>query len=242
IFGFSSALTYLPDDALTVAVLYNADGARPGMLGTGRLAQLLAAQAIGQPYPDKTPIAIDETTLRHYEGVYRIDAASARGLRVADARLTSQRTDGPTYGLLSVGRDSFAFEEGFSRVEFERDADGRVAAMRYFPEDEGDGEVVARSDEPLPPGREAIALPREALERITGTYTGSGMTLTVLLDGDTPRAQLAGQPAFEIFAESESKFFLKVVEATLEFAAGADPAAQVTLRQGGQELVFKRIR
>ncbi len=242
IFGFSSALTYLPDDGLTVAVLYNADGARPGMLGTGRLAQLLAAQAIGQPYPDKTPIEVDEATLRQYEGVYRIDAGDVRVLRVSDGRLTSQRTDGPTYVLLPVGRDSFAFEEGFSRMEFERDAQGAVAAMRYFPEDEGDGEVVARSDEPLPPGRKAIALPREALERIVGTYTGSGMTLTVLLDGDTPRAQLAGQPAFEIFAESESKFFLKVVEATLEFAPEPGEAAQVTLRQGGQALVFERAR
>lgn len=240
IFGFSSALTYLPGDGLTVAVLYNADGARPGMLGTGRIAQLLAAQAIGRPYPDKIPIEVDETTLREYEGVYRIDAASARVLRVSDGRLTSQRTDGPIYVLLPVGEDSFAFEEGFSRVEFERDANGRVAAMRYFPEDEGDGEVVARSDEPLPAAREEVALGQDALERVTGTYAGGGLRLRVFLDDGRPYAELAGQPALEIFAESDTMFFLKAVEATLEFSPEAGAARQVTLRQGGQQFVLER--
>ncbi|HRO28469.1 MAG TPA: hypothetical protein PLD19_13690, partial [Luteimonas sp.] len=107
-------------------------------------------------------------------------------------------------------------------------------------EDEGEGEVVPRSDEPLPSEREGIALPREALERIVGEYAFQGMALTVFLDGATPKAQLTGQPAFEIFAESASKFFYKVVDATLEFAPDTATAAQVTLRQAGHEMVFAR--
>src|SRR5690606_34067211 len=105
IFGFSSHLLYLPEDEVTVAVLYNADAGRPGMLGTGRLASLLAAQAIGRPYPAKTPIEVDEATLRQYEGVYRIDADATRVLRVVDGRLTSQRTGGQAYPLIPVAAD-----------------------------------------------------------------------------------------------------------------------------------------
>ena len=41
--------------------------------------------------------------------------------------------------------------------------------------------------------------------------------LSVTLDGNQLMAQLTGQPAFPIFAESETLFFYKVVEATLEF-------------------------
>ena len=242
IFGFSSYLGYLPDDALTVAVLYNADALRPGMLDTGRMAQLLAAQAIGRPYPAKVPIEVDAETLHGYAGVYRIDALTARVLRVDDGHLTSQRSGGLAYRLIPVAKDEFLFEEGFSRMVFERDDGGAVRAMRFFPEDEGEGERVARSDEPLPAARAAIELPRDALERIVGSYSGNGMNLTVLLDGDTPRAQLAGQPAFEIFAESASMFFLKVVDATLEFAPDTGETTQVTLRQGGQALVFERVR
>ena len=240
IFGFSASLLYLPEDEVSVAVLYNADAGRPGMLGTGRVAQLLAAYAMGRPYPEKRAIEVDEAMLRGYEGVYRIDKDGARVLRVAGGRLTSQRSGGHAYPLVPVGDDSFLFEEGFSRIVFERGADGAVVAMRFFPEDEGEGERIARSDEPLPTARTAIDLPRAALERIAGEYVFQGAVLTVFLDGDTPRAQLSGQPAFEIFAESASVFFLKVVDASLRFAPESGTPATVTLSQGGNETVFAR--
>jgi D-alanyl-D-alanine carboxypeptidase len=241
IFGFSTYLLYLPGHDTTVAVLYNADGGRPGMLGSGRFANFLAAQAIGKPYPDKTPIAVDEATLRQYEGVYRIDEGTTRVLRVANGRLTSQRVPGgQQLPLIPVARDAFVFEEGFSRMVFERDAGGAVSAMRFFQEDEGEGEVVARTDEPVPAGRAEVRLPREVLERLVGAYVRDEMVMTVFLDGDVPKAQLSGQPAFEIFAESPSRFFLKVVDATLEFAPEGDIPQTVTLRQGGAVLEFRR--
>lgn len=73
-----------------------------------------------------------------------------------------------------------------------------------------------------------------------GTYAKDGMRMTVSLDGDMPKAQLAGQPAFDIFAESPSRFFLKVVDATLVFAPESGRPDTATLHQGGQELVFTR--
>ncbi|WP_202845124.1 serine hydrolase [Luteimonas saliphila] len=240
IFGFSSYLLYLPGDDVTVAVLYNADAGRPGMLGTGRLANLLAAQAIGRPYPDKKAIEVEADALSHYEGVYRIDQDAVRVLRVKDGVLTSQRTGGLAHALIPVAKDTFLFEEGYSRIVFERDAAGEVAAMRFFPEDEGEGELVPRSGEPLPAARTGLQLSREALERIVGEYAIGSMVLKVFLDGDTPRTQLTGQPAFEIFAESPSKFFLTVVDATLVFAPETGAAETVTLRQGGRETVFAR--
>ncbi len=240
IFGFSTYLLYLPDEDVTVAVLYNADSGRPGMLGTGRIANLLAAHAIGKPYPDKNAIVVDQDMLKQYEGVYRLDKNAARVVRVVDGKLTSKRTGSEAYTLIPVAKDTFLFDEGFSRMVFERDAAGKVGAMRFFPEDEGEGEVVKRSDEPLPTERESVTLDKAVLERLVGKYAYQGMVMTVVLDGEKITAQLAGQPAFEIFAESSTRFFLKVVEASLEFAPGNAPAASVTLLQGGQTLEFKR--
>ena len=240
IFGFSTHLLYLPQSEVTVAVLYNADSGRPPGIGTDTAARLLAAKAIGRPYQEKKAIPIDAATLREYEGVYRIDKDAARVLRVVDGRLTSQRTASPAYVLVPVAKDSFLFEEGLSRMAFERDAAGKVVAMRMFPDDEGEGDVVKRSDEPMPVERTAIEVARPALERLVGRYAHQGMAMTVALEGDKLTTQLAGQPAFELFAESPTKFFLKVVEATLEFAPGDAPASTVTLRQGGQVIEFKR--
>jgi hypothetical protein len=54
-------------------------------------------------------------------------------------------------------------------------------------------------------------------------------------------AQLTGQPKFPIFAESDTLFFYKIVDATLEFqrdAAGA--ATGVRLKQGPIDQVLPR--
>ncbi len=240
IFGFSTFLLYLPEEDLTVAALYNADSGGPPGLGTDTLARMLAAHAIGKPYPEKKAIAVDAATLKQYEGVYRIDKDAARALRVVDGKLTSQRTGSPAYALIPIAKDVFLFDEGLSRMAFERDAAGGISAMRFFADDEGEGDVVKRSDEPLPTERDSIALPKPALERLVGKYAHQGMVMSVALQEDKLTTQLSGQPAFEIFAESPTKFFLKVVEASLEFTPGDAPASSVTLRQGGQVIEFKR--
>lgn len=238
--GFSAFLMYLPDSELSAAVLYNADSGRPGMLGTGRIAQQLLAHALGKPYPEKKAVSIDPETLKDYEGVYRIDAQTTRVIRVVDGKLTSQRSGSTAFALIPIGADTFLFDDNFSRIVFERDAEGKVTAMRFFPEDEGEGERVARSDEALPAERKAITLPPAAVERLVGDYTLEGATLKIFLEDGSLRAQLTGQPAFEIYAESATSFFLTVVDATLEFAPAEGAATQVTLKQGGQEMVFKR--
>jgi hypothetical protein len=54
--------------------------------------------------------------------------------------------------------------------------------------------------------------------------------------------QATGQPVIEIFAESETKFFLKVVDGQVEFVK--DAAGRVTgmvLTQNGRTIPGKRI-
>ena len=238
IHGFSSYLLYLPGSDTTAAVLYNADGARPGMQDTASIAKMLAAYAIGKPYPEKKGIAVDAVTLKQYEGMYRVDKDVARALRVVDGKLTSQRTGGQAFALLPVATDEFLFAEGFSRMLFERGTDGGIAAMRFFPDGDGAGVLAPRTDEAM---RVAVDLPAAALARIAGKYALEGATLTVTVDGAVAKAQLTGQPAFEIFAESASRFFLKLVDAVVVFAPEDGRPATVTLLQGGREMVFKRM-
>ena len=66
--------------------------------------------------------------------------------------------------------------------------------------------------------------------------------LTVTRDGSRRFVQLTGQPAFEIFAESEKKFFLKVVDAQLTFETDAqNTAVAVVLHQNGMDRRAPRI-
>lgn len=240
IFGFSTMLSYVPGADVSVVVLQNADGGRDGKDGPEELARRLTAVALGDPYPAPTPIAVEAEALKQLEGIYRLDANTARTLRVVDGKLTSLRTGGSVSALIPIGKDEFLYEDGFNRFRVERDLQGKATGMRFFAMGEGAGEIAARSGDPLPAQRKGIVLDSSAQERLIGDYHGMGETFRVFLEGGVLKAKLGGQPALQIHAESASKFFLTEVDAALEFAPAEGPAQTLTLRQGGQTIEFKR--
>lgn len=94
-----------------------------------------------------------------------------------------------------------------------------------------------------PAERTEIAVAPEVFDRYAGAYRlGSSTILTMSRDGSRFYTQLTGQPRIEVFAESERKFFLKVVDAQLTF--DVDPsgtATQVILHQNGIDQAAKRL-
>jgi serine-type D-Ala-D-Ala carboxypeptidase/endopeptidase len=84
-----------------------------------------------------------------------------------------------------------------------------------------------------------ITLDTKTYDRYVGQYQlGPNAIMTMSRDGDRFYSQLTNQPKVEIFPESESKFFLKVVDAQLTFNT---EATQVTLHQNGRDIVGKRM-
>ncbi len=57
------------------------------------------------------------------------------------------------------------------------------------------------------------------------------------LEGDQLITQITGQPKVPIFAESEMKFFPKVVDAEIEFFKNENgQVTHLVLRQGGHDI------
>ena len=85
--------------------------------------------------------------------------------------------------------------------------------------------------------RKEITLPVATLSKYVGTYElGPGASMMIRLVGDRLTTQLTGQQQFPIFAESETKFFLKVVEAQVEFFTDASGAVtHAVMYQNGRE-------
>ena len=80
--------------------------------------------------------------------------------------------------------------------------------------------------------RKDVTVPAATLSKYVGSYAiAPGAILTITLDGEQLLAQLTGQGKLQIFPQSETMFFLKVVDAQLEFAADA---SSVVLHQGGR--------
>lgn len=93
----------------------------------------------------------------------------------------------------------------------------------------------------------AVAAPVAVDAKILETYLGKyelapAFVVTVTKDGSHLYAQATGQSRFELFPESETKFYLKEVKAQVMFVK--NPSGQIdklVLYQNGQEVPGKRI-
>jgi hypothetical protein len=91
--------------------------------------------------------------------------------------------------------------------------------------------------------RKEIPLPVATLSKYAGTYeVAPGVNMVMRLDGDHLTTQLPGQPQFPVFPESETKFFLKVVDAQVEFFMDASGAVtHAVMYQNGRERKVPRL-
>ena len=91
---------------------------------------------------------------------------------------------------------------------------------------------------------DAMTLPAEVLERYVGTYQiAPNFNLTITREGTQLKAQATGQPQFDVFPQSETRFYVEGFPAQLEFhvSEGSDPAESMTLYQNGEGRVCERI-
>lgn len=86
--------------------------------------------------------------------------------------------------------------------------------------------------------RPTVQVPVDVLKRYAGVYEVSpAFAITIALTKYGLTAQATGQPAFKIFAEEIDKFFLKVVEASIEFHKDdVGNVAKLVLKQNGQSI------
>lgn len=90
----------------------------------------------------------------------------------------------------------------------------------------------------IPKQRTEVAVDSLVLMRYVGEYE-LAPTFHVVVSRDAGRlfVQATGQPRFPIYAESDSTFFLKVVDAQITFSGDV-----LTLHQNGQNIAGRRLR
>ncbi|MFN8573142.1 MAG: serine hydrolase [Gemmatimonadaceae bacterium] len=104
---------------------------------------------------------------------------------------------------------------------------------------------IPLAPKPQPPKqRTAITLPDETLERYVGVYElAPQFSIEVMRKGGTLFAQATGQPAFQLWPESETDFFLKDVDAQVTFVRDANGLVTgLVLHQGGGNAPGKKVR
>lgn len=142
IHGFVSMLDYVPKDRVTVAILRNSDSSGPNV---GMMARKLAAFAIGEPYAERTPVAVPAEELKAAEGKYGGPDKRILELRVNEAgALTSKAGKSDPVVLVPLGAGRFGVPNSLSEMLVERDTGGKVTGLRMIANGEGAGEVWPR--------------------------------------------------------------------------------------------------
>jgi CubicO group peptidase (beta-lactamase class C family) len=92
--------------------------------------------------------------------------------------------------------------------------------------------------------RKEIKVSPDVLRQYVGEYQlAPNAVITMTLNGDQLETQLTGQPKFPVFPEAENRFFLKVVDAQLEFVKDASgKVTRMILHQGGQDAPAPKIK
>ena len=151
--------------------------------------------------------------------------------------------------------------QGHKVVYHDGDIEGFDTYMAYYPADKvvvvvlgnvqsraisGIGAklgIVANGGKIVPTSeRKAVSVPRSVLEKYVGTYAlAPTFKLHFFLDGDQLMTQATGQAAIAVFAESETEFFLKEVDASITFVKNASgDVMSVVLHQNGRDVPGKR--
>jgi hypothetical protein len=96
---------------------------------------------------------------------------------------------------------------------------------------------------PPPPERRGVTLDAKQLDALAGTYQlAPQATVIITREGERLYAQLTGQGRFEVFPESPTQVFWKVVDAQAAFTLDPDGRAMaLTLRQNGRDLPAPRV-
>jgi uncharacterized protein YneR len=245
--GIPGFLTYairLPDDHLFVAVLMNSTAAEPP---PEQLAVKIAALAIGHPYEEPVAITLDTATLDAYVGVYQVDENEHDEQVVTrdGDRLSIQRTGGKREEILPLSATEFFFKDSFARfatrLRFTTTDEGAVMSLevrgRFGP-----AEAATKTGKPLPQARQTVTLDPAVYDRYVGRYEiAPGFSITVSREADRLMVQATGQDNIEICPESSTSFFLKDVDARIEFVQDAGGTVTgLVLHQGPQALPGKR--
>jgi CubicO group peptidase (beta-lactamase class C family) len=147
-------------------------------------------------------------------------------------------------------------KDGRKRIEHGGGIEGFNTQLTYFPEDKLTVVVLANVNGSAPgdiAGKLAavmhgetvklqtehkeITVDSKVLARYVGTYElAPQVKIAITLEGNQLSEKLGGQPAFPIYAESETVFFLKVVDAQMEFEKdGSGAVTGLILHQGGRD-------
>lgn len=229
--GYLSMGVFVPSKNVYVIVFSNC-----GCKSPTNVALEIAALAIDKPkFKENNIVNLSEEQLNKWVGTYEFDNEVLRFITIKDNQLYSQK-EGSTqsFKIYPTSQNSFSFKDGFISYDFSTN-DGKKEALFKNRINKDKGVLVNKI---AAKEKESITVSTAILKTYEGVFEiQPGFDLTINATENQLFAQATGQQKFELFADSETKFFLKVVKATVEFHKNdKGEVYALTLNQGGRAM------
>lgn len=234
IFGYTTNGIYLPEEDVFVSMFSNRDD-----IGPQRISLESAAIVIGKPFKDiKDSITMEEEALKVLTGVYDFDDSTSRNILFEEGKLFYQASGGVKTRIIPYEENKFLIMNSLAEIEFMVNENGVQEALFKNRITKTKG---VKTDKPIPT-RIEIELDAEVMKQYVGEYEiQPGFSINIMLENNHLMAQATGQQKAEIFPESTTKFFYKVVDAQIEFIRNDNGDVDTLfIFQGGQK--FKGIK
>ena len=230
--GFNTFLAYYPDDKLTVVALSNLNGGAPQQI-VSQLAAIARGEKVELP-SERKEISVAPKILEQFVGTYQLAPKVNMMITIESGQLISQVSGQGKVPLFATSETKFFPKVVDAEIEFGKDDKGVVTHLVLH---QGGRDMKASRTSDKVVEHKEIAVSSTILAQYPGTYElRPGFDLVITLEDNQLVSQATGQGKIPLYAESETKFFPKVMDAEIEFLK--DNKGSVThlmLRQGAME-------
>ncbi len=237
--GFTSMMSVDFDKKLNVIILSN-----KGYSDLTTVKNTLRNIVLGENY--SVPEELKETSINskdygNYTGTYQSDQGWKIIISRDNKNFYAQLTGQGKVEIFPKSDTEFFYKKVDAHITFVKDSEGLIKSLVF---NQNGQKITADKINAETELRKEIKGDPKIYYKYVGQYNAvAGFTMTVTTEGDKIFAQITGQQKFEIFPESESSFFYKVVDAQIEFVKdGSGGVTGAVLKQAGQEFKMKKVK
>ncbi len=226
--GFLTESIYIPEEELFVAVFSNCNCQSPSPA-----ANKMAALALGE-LKAFTKVELSADKLQEYVGIYENEEGNKHKIVVEDGKLYTMSRGGNRYELNPMGKDWVFFNDNLRTAQFVRETEGKVVAIKAY--ERGSYLGTAKKTAEKVEAKQAITLSESELQEYTGTYDMGPFKIKVTLEEGKLYGKPDGDGKAELWPSAKDEFFLKVVDATVEFLRVNGKVQGMKVTQGDAQL------
>jgi beta-lactamase regulating signal transducer with metallopeptidase domain len=206
-----------------------------------------ATAALAAAKTQHVQVPFEPTDFDNYVGFYKVSDKQAMTVTRAGQRFLVRFTGYPDGEIYPESRTDFFYKTVDAQITFV--AEPQAPATALVVHQKGIILTAPRIDAAAAAQINSaqqhtqVAFEPKDLDRLAGTYKmNENAVITVTRDGQRLLAQLTGQIPAEIYPESSTQFFYKVVDAQISFVGDAHaPATALVLHQNGADTTAPRI-